>query len=276
MPITTVRGLKVHYHDRGKGGRYPLVIAHGLMGCVHKDEPVQGWVGIVARERRVITYDARGHGSSGHTPDPQDYTWEALADDLRALLAALGIERAHLAGGSLGAGISLVAGLRHPEAVASLLLFGPPPVGEAWDGWARNGLRIRAAVLERDGVKGLVALQEALPPTQERRAQDPAWWEWERRWLLEQNVEGIVACHLGLADGPGIPLDRLGEVTAPALLVGHPDDPQHPQETIGLLASRLPRPEVVVEPTEAWADDHPEERAATVLGFLRRAEAEAV
>src|SRR3972149_6342672 len=71
----------------------------------------------------------------------------------------------------------------------------------------------------REGVQGLVELQEALPPTRQRRAEDPAWWEWERRWLLAQNVEGIVACHLGLAEAPGIPLARLGEIQAPTLLV---------------------------------------------------------
>jgi pimeloyl-ACP methyl ester carboxylesterase len=242
------------------------------MGCVHKDEPVQKWVDVVARKYRVIAHDARGHGSSGYTADPNDYTWEALAEDLYALLEAVDVERAHLAGGSLGAGISVTLALLHPEAVASLLLFGPPPVGAEWDGWARNGLRIRAMVLGRQGVQGLVALQEKLPPTQQRRAEDPAWWEWEQRWLLAQHVEGIVACHLGLAEGPGIPLDRLGEIQVPTLLVGHPDDPQHPQATVGLLASRLRRAEVVCEPFEAWADHHPAERAATVLGLLRRAD----
>ena len=247
-----------------------MVLSHGLMGCVHKDEPVQKWVNLVAWERRVIAFDARGHGSSGHTSDPEDYTWGALAEDLHALLGVLRIERAHLAGGSLGAGVSVMVALRHPEVVASLLLFGPPPVGEEWDGWARNGLRIRAAVLEREGVQGLVELQEALPPTRQRRAEDPAWWEWERRWLLAQNVAGIVACHLGLAEAPGIPLARLSEIQVPTLLLGHSDDPQHPQATVELLASRLRRVEVVLEPSEAWADDHPEERAAALLDFLRR------
>lgn len=270
MPIVTVRGLHMHYHERGEGAGPPVVLSHGLMGCVHKDEPVQGWVELVARERRVIAYDARGHGSSGHTAEPGDYTWEALAEDLHALLGALGIERAHLAGGSLGAGISLMVALQHPEVVASLLLFGPPPVGNEWDGWARAGLRIRAAMLEREGVDGLVRLQEALPATQERRAQDPAWWEWERRWLLAQNVEAMVACHLGLAEGPGIPLDRLSEVQAPTLLVAHPDDPQHPLATAQLLRERIPAAELVVEPSESWADEHPQERADTVMGFLLR------
>jgi len=270
MPTVTVRGLPMHYHERGESAGPPLVLSHGLMGCVHKDEPVQEWVSLVAREYRVIAYDARGHGSSGHTTDPSDYTWEALAEDLYALLGALGIERAHLAGGSLGAGISVMVALGHPEVVASLLLFGPPPVGEEWDGWARNGLRIRAAVLEAEGVEGLVRLQEALAMTQERQAQDPAWWEQERRWLLAQNVEGMVACHLGLADGPGIPLDRLWEVDTPTLVVAHPDDPQHPLATAEVFRDRITQAELVVEASESWADEHPGERAATVLSFLRR------
>ncbi len=270
MPFVTVRGLRMHYHERGESADPPVVISHGLMGCVHKDEPWQEWWSLVAREHRVIAYDARGHGSSGHTTEPSDYSWEALGEDLHGLLEALGIERAHLAGGSLGAGISVMAALGHPEVAASLLLFSPPPVGEEWDGWARNGLRIRAAVLAREGVEGLVRLQEALEGARERQAQNPAWWEWERRWLLAQNVEGMVACHLGLADGPGIPLDRLGKVEAPTLVVAHPDDPQHPLATAEAFRDGIRGAELVVEPSESWADERPEERAATVMAFLRR------
>ena len=270
MPIVTVRGLRMHYHERGESAGPPLVLSHGLMGCVHKDEPWQGWVSLVAQEYRVIAYDARGHGSSGHTANPSDYTWEALGEDLYTLLGALGIERAQLAGGSLGAGISVTAAMRHPEVVASLLLFGPPPVGEEWDGWARNGLRIQAAVLTQEGLEGLLRLREALEATEERRARDLAWWEWERRWLLALNVEAMVACQTGLAEGPGIPLERLRELDAPTLIVAHPDDPQHPLATAELLRDGIRQAELVVEPSESWADEHPEERAATVLSFLRR------
>jgi hypothetical protein len=77
-------------------------------------------------------------------------------------------------------------------------------------------------------------------------------------------------CHLGLAEGPGIPLERPGEIQAPTLLVGGADDPRHPQATVQLLASRLRGAEVVWEPFEAWVDHHRAEQAATVLDFLRR------
>jgi 3-oxoadipate enol-lactonase len=69
---------------------------------------------------RVIAYDLRSHGAS--TAPPSSFDLPACAADALALLDALGLERAHVAGFSLGGAIAQLAALRAPERVASLVL----------------------------------------------------------------------------------------------------------------------------------------------------------
>jgi pimeloyl-ACP methyl ester carboxylesterase len=92
---------------------------------------------------RVVMYDARGHGRS----DPAEaYSYAALADDLLAVLDDRGIDRAVLAGASMGAHTIVRFALEHPERAAALVLITPAydPDGsrglERWDSLAR-GLR---------------------------------------------------------------------------------------------------------------------------------------
>jgi 3-oxoadipate enol-lactonase len=69
---------------------------------------------------QVIRYDARGYGRS---PDPAaDYD---LLDDLEAVMASAGVERAHLVGNSMGAGIARFTAVERPQLVSSLTLVGP-------------------------------------------------------------------------------------------------------------------------------------------------------
>ena len=69
---------------------------------------------------RVVAYDARGHGLSTPAPDPKAYGYELLAEDLEAVLDALGLERALVAGASMGAHTAVRFALLHPERVTAL------------------------------------------------------------------------------------------------------------------------------------------------------------
>jgi len=74
----------------------------------------------LAVAHQVIRYDARGFGRS---PDPvADYD---VLDDLAGVLAATGVESAHLVGNSMGAAVARVAAIERPELVRSLTLVGP-------------------------------------------------------------------------------------------------------------------------------------------------------
>jgi 3-oxoadipate enol-lactonase len=69
---------------------------------------------------RVLQYDCRGQGQSDHPASP--YSMPQHADDLAALLDALGVRRAHVLGISCGGEVSQAFALRHPERVLSLVL----------------------------------------------------------------------------------------------------------------------------------------------------------
>ena len=98
---------------------------------------------------RVVSYDARGHGSSLPSVDPTAYGYEELGLDLEAILDALGIERAVMAGASMGAHTLLWLGLHAPRRVGGLVVITPAYDPEAndeprrlarWDALA-DGLR---------------------------------------------------------------------------------------------------------------------------------------
>ncbi len=96
----------------------PLFLIHGIGASRHS------WDGVVRRLRphfRCISYDLRGHGLSPTPPPP--YVLEDLVEDLEALRAELGIERAHFAGHSLGGMIGPAYARRYPQRVRSLGLL---------------------------------------------------------------------------------------------------------------------------------------------------------
>src|SRR5689334_8618502 len=92
-------GVRIHYIDRGKGE--PIVLLHG--GTSNLDSWVKaGVVANLEKDYRVIAYDARGAGKSDKPHDPAKYGRQQ-ALDVGRLLDALGIQKAHIVGFSLGA-----------------------------------------------------------------------------------------------------------------------------------------------------------------------------
>ena len=93
----------------------------------------------LSQERRVIAVELQGHG---HTADiDRPLTYEAMADDIAALMKFLGIEQADVMGYSLGAGVALQTAIRHPESVRKLVV-----VSAAFkrDGWYPEVLAVMA------------------------------------------------------------------------------------------------------------------------------------
>ncbi len=101
----------------------PIVLLHGLTAT--RRYVVMGSRLLERSGHRVVAYDARGHGRSSPAPDPAAYGYERLARDLEAVLDALGLARAALAGASMGAHTALRFALAHPERVAALGLVTP-------------------------------------------------------------------------------------------------------------------------------------------------------
>jgi pimeloyl-ACP methyl ester carboxylesterase len=93
--------------DPGGATREPLLLIHGLGAASHVWDPV---VPLLSAEREVIALDMPGFGTARALPPEVEPTAAALAAALRDQLAALGIERPHVAGNSLGAWVGLELG----------------------------------------------------------------------------------------------------------------------------------------------------------------------
>lgn len=268
MPTARINGFDMSYRILGQGA--PLVMGHGLMGSIEMMDARGENPQRLSRRFRLVNYDARGHGHSGYTTDAAHYSWDSLAGDLFALLRHLGIERAHVGGGSMGAGTSLVLALQHPELIDRLVLIAPPPLGEDM-GPARQMFLAFAAAIEALGLEKAVELAMGLPQFQALREADPEEFEWTRGWLLSQNPEAVVVAIRGLLDGPPLPAERFGEITARTLIVAHPDDEIHPVSSARLLQRSIPDSSLVVAPTMTYYQENPEELASVIDGFLQDA-----
>ncbi len=119
-------GFELAYLDRApEAGGEPILLIHGFASSIQVNWVAPGWVKTLTEAGyRVIALDNRGHGQSSKSYDPADYTPQKMAGDAAALLAHLGIGRAHVMGYSMGARISAFLALAEPGLVASLVFGG--------------------------------------------------------------------------------------------------------------------------------------------------------
>ncbi len=115
--------VEIAYLDEGEGE--PIVLVHGFASTKEVNWVFPGWVATLTRAgRRVIALDNRGHGASSKLYDPAAYHSATMAEDVRALLDHLKIERADVMGYSMGARIAAFLAVNHPARVRSLILGG--------------------------------------------------------------------------------------------------------------------------------------------------------
>ncbi len=132
-----------------------MLLLHGLTAT--RRYVVMGSKALERSGHRVIKYDARAHGHSSPAPSPDAYTYDLLAADALAVMDDRGVERAVLAGASMGAHTLLNLALNNPERVAGIVVITPAYSGEDVQEEARLGRWDRlAAGLRSGGVDGFV------------------------------------------------------------------------------------------------------------------------
>ena len=115
MPTIYVNDITMYYEIHGEGE--PLVLIPGLPIDVTAFRQI---ISELAKHYRIIVFDNRGAGRTDKPDMP--YSIGMMADDTAGLLAALGIQRAHVLGVSMGGRIATELTLRHPKMVKSLIL----------------------------------------------------------------------------------------------------------------------------------------------------------
>jgi len=234
-------GVTLAGEEAGEGT--PVVLLHGLTAT--RRYVVMGSKSLERKGHRVIAYDARGHGASAPAPG---YDYAALADDLRAVLDDRGIDKAVLAGASMGAHTLLHFARAHPDRVKALAVITPAFDPEDTDERRLERWDRLADGLANGGVDGFVEAYGE-PPVPER------WRETVvkilRQRLAAHEHPDAVADALR-AVPRSRPFERwsdLSEIDAPAVVVASRDDadPEHPYAIGEFYADLLPRARLVSE-----------------------------
>jgi pimeloyl-ACP methyl ester carboxylesterase len=131
-----VNGLDLYYEIHGSG--QSLVV---LPGAFYTIEAMGELVPQLAAARRVIAVELQGHGHTADIDRPLSY--EAMADDIAALIGHLELRQADIFGYSLGGGVALQTAIRHPEVVRKLALAS---AAFKRDGWYPEALAGMAAI----------------------------------------------------------------------------------------------------------------------------------
>lgn len=120
MPRASSRdGIQLYYEEAGSG---PAVIfVHEYAADYRTWEPQMRHF---ARSHRCVTYSQRGYPPSDIPSDPDAYLQDKFRDDVVAVMDALKIDKAHIAGHSMGAATALHVGIRHPQRCISVVAAG--------------------------------------------------------------------------------------------------------------------------------------------------------
>ena len=234
--------------DENEGDGTPIVLLHGLTAT--RRYVVMGSRSLARDGHRVLAYDARGHGRSSPAPSPEAYGYELLAADLAAVLDAAGVEKAVLAGASMGAHTLLRFALDAPERVAGMVVVTPaydpvtqddPKRLDTWDALS-TGLRER-------GIEGFVEAN--------RVERMPEAWQETVRTVLRQrlaqhdHLDAVAdALHAVPRSRPFDTLHDLAELEGiPAVVVASRDeaDPGHPLAIGEAYAAAIPGASLRVE-----------------------------
>lgn len=225
-------GTTLYWESTGSGEPVLLVMGLGM--------PATGWwrtAPVLAKRFRVLAFDNRGCGRSGHPRGP--YTLGQLADDALAVLDAAGEASAHVYGVSLGGMIAQELALRAPDRVCSLVLGATTAGGaehEQPDEETLGFLRRRGAMPPEEGVWASIPYvygPATLEHAAERIAEDV-----EQRLRFAPDRGGYEA-QIAAASRHDTTA-RLTAIDAPALVVHGDADRIVPVGNGRRLADRLP------------------------------------
>ena len=271
MPRIAVNDVHLHYEEHGQGT--PLVFVHEFAGEAESWAPQMSFF---ARRYRAIAFNARGYPPSD-VPDTQAaYSQTQAADDIRGLLDALGIARAHVCGLSMGGYATLHFGLMYPDRALSLVVAGAG-YGSGKD--REEFRRDTAVVVERfkGGMEAVADFYSRGPTRVQFQDKDPKGWREFRDRMSRGSAQGHALTLMGVQmTRPSIfdLGDRMERLDVPTLIMtGDEDEPC--LEPAIFMKRKVPRAGLVVLPKAGHTInlEEPEAFNRAVLDFLTAVDA---
>ena len=207
-------------------GPMDVVFARGFAGDLLTtwEQPLLAqFVEDMGRFARVVLLDKRGTGLSDGFREPP--TLETRMDDLRAVMDAVGSERAVICCGQEAAWLAVLFAATYPERTTALVLFDPHACGLRTDdypwardeeGWRAYLAEVRARWGSREYLEGLA--RETAPS----HADDPEFLDWFVRHMRRSLSPGAAVAFLRASMGSDV-RDILPAVRVPTLVLGHPE-----------------------------------------------------
>ena len=224
MPtIVTDDGVALYAESTGAG--QPLLFIHEFAGDHRSWEPQ---VRFFCPGYRCVTYAARGYPPSAVPEDPAAYSQQRAVVDAVAVLDGLGIDRAHVAGLSMGGFTALHLALRHPERVLSAVVAGAgygaqPERAAAF----RAECLATAAAFEAEGAPQVAQRYAIGPARVQFQRKNPRGWAEFAAALAGHSAMGSALTMRGVqAARPSLYAlrDDLATIAAPMLLVVGDED----------------------------------------------------
>ncbi|MEA2154053.1 MAG: 3-oxoadipate enol-lactonase [Solirubrobacteraceae bacterium] len=251
--------VELHHSVEGPEGA-PVLLLGGALGT-----DLSVWdpqVPALAESLRVVRFDHRGHGRSPVPPGP--YEIADLAGDVLALMARLGVQRAHWCGLSLGAMVGLWLAANAPEHVDRLVVMCTSAHMAPASAWAQRAAAVldagtTAAVADRIVDRWLTPAHAAAHPEERRRLRD---------MLVSMPPDGYAAC-CGAIERMDL-RDDLPRIAAPTLVIAGAGDLATPPEHQRLIAGAIPgaRLEVVADAAHIAAVQQPQTVNRLILDHL--------
>jgi len=270
MPVAHLNDTELFYVEVGEG--LPCLVMHGGLGEDHS--ALHPWLDPLGNVMRLVYYDHRGNGRSGRPPS-ETITFEQLCADADALRERLGVEEVAVLGHSFGGCIALEYALRYPEHLSHLILLDTAPTLDYAEEIEANACRTGA-------------IQEQLEALDASAEDEAEYW---RLWRLieplyfhtfdadlAERVMGKTVISVEAAEAGDAILEdwdltpRLGEISAPTLIVVGEDDFICPPSQAKIMHEGIPDSELAVFENSGHFThvEEPEAFFDTVRGWLRR------
>jgi pimeloyl-ACP methyl ester carboxylesterase len=252
MPhLTTDDGVKLFYQEVGTG--IPIVFVHEFAGDVRSWEAQLRHFG---RRYRAIAYNARGYPPSDVPSEVERYSQARARDDIRAVLDALDIDKAHIVGLSMGGFATTHFGFTYPERARSLVIagcgYGASPGTRAQ---FTAEAEASAARFEQQAMAEAAEAYALGPSRVQLQNKDPRGWREFADQLAEHSTIGSAMTLRGVQSRrPSLYdlVEEMKKITAPTLIMTGDED--WPCLEPGILMKKtIPTAALVVLPNAGHA-----------------------
>jgi len=224
MPFATADdGVRLNYEMAGSG--QTIVFVHEFAGDMRSWEPQMRHF---SHQYRCVTYSARGYPPSDIPEKPSSYSQARAADDIKAILDAVGADTAHVIGLSMGGFATLHFGFRHPTRARSLCVGG---CGYGAEPEQRQRFQAEAdAVAKLLDDEGMVKFADTYahgPTRVQFENKDPRGFAEFKRMLAEHSALGSANTQRGVQrERPSLYslVDEMKKLSVPTLIITGDED----------------------------------------------------